>query len=202
MSKFLAPIHFKQYEKIKNQDRLVDEILKLNEEELWVSDLRTSVDQEFGSLSEKPLDEIIDETNIHGWLSDRIDLVENRLAFVVSNILKIDSGRKPIILDRMRELGAGWEIKPSMTILEVYQLIGEIFLDGMPCDRIKQVTENSEDRISWVRTSDIHSRYWTYDLDGKIYFEIRDSFIEGLVGRGDIQYEKLDNKTYSLKKIL
>ena len=39
------------------------------------------IDEKFGSLPEGDLGNIIDTTNIHGWLQDKIAIVERRLAY-------------------------------------------------------------------------------------------------------------------------
>ena len=39
------------------------------------------IDEKFGSLPEGDIGNIIDPTNIHGWLQDKIAIVEIRLAY-------------------------------------------------------------------------------------------------------------------------
>lgn len=58
MSKFLGPIHFLMYEKIKFQDRLTASILSKEELDL--------LNKSIAPVSTDPLDEIIDVDNIHG----------------------------------------------------------------------------------------------------------------------------------------
>lgn len=201
MSKFLAPIHFKQYDKIKNQNMIIEEILKLNEEQAWVLDLREDANKKIGELTDQPLEEIIDESNIHGWLSEKIDLVETKLAYIVSKILETDedSNRRESILTAVKNLSRNLDYKDGITLTEIYQLINEMFLDGMPCDRITEILEITESSITWKRTSDIHSVYWKYGEQGKIYFQIRDAFIEGLIEKENVKYEKLEDNVYRLK---
>ena len=70
MSLFLGKIHFWLFDKIKWFENLEEEVLKIAKErnmpvEEWVSYTNLN----FGEKTpNKPLDEIIDESNIHGWL--------------------------------------------------------------------------------------------------------------------------------------
>ncbi len=198
MSKFLAPIHFKQYDKIKNQNMIIEEILDLNEEQSWIEDLREEANGKIGKLDKKPLEEIIDETDIHGWLSEKIDLVEKKLAYVVSKIVNEDEDRKSIILKRIMDLSLNMD-EEKLDLKEAYGLINDSFLDGMPCDRITEVVQVTEDSVTWKRNGDIHSPYWEYGVDGEFYYQIRDAFIGALVEKQDIKYEILENNMYRLK---
>ena len=44
------------------------------------------IDEKFGSLPEGDLENIIDPTNIHGWLQDKIAIVERRIAYFAKNL--------------------------------------------------------------------------------------------------------------------
>lgn len=71
MSKNLGPIHYMMYDKIKFQDKITDYIMEGKTEE---------IDKDFPKVKTDPLEDLVDQENIHGWLSSRIDMVENRLA--------------------------------------------------------------------------------------------------------------------------
>ena len=68
----------------------------------------------------------------------------------------------------------------------------------MPCDRITEVVQVTEDSVTWKRNGDIHSQYWEYGVDGEFYYQIRDAFIGALVEKQDIKYEILENNMYRL----
>ena len=42
------------------------------------------------NIEEGPLDEIINQSNIHGWLQERVSQVEYKYAYVVTKLLKED----------------------------------------------------------------------------------------------------------------
>ena len=77
MSAFLGPIHFWLYNKIGNQELLTKEIAALAAENSWIPD----ADSYTKTLP--PLETVIDEGNIHGWLQAQITDAETRYARLV-----------------------------------------------------------------------------------------------------------------------
>ena len=66
MSAFLGPIHFWLYNKIRFQEGLSDRILSHAKEQSWKNAGIIAGKYEISEL--KPLEELIDLRNIHGWL--------------------------------------------------------------------------------------------------------------------------------------
>ena len=99
MSAFLGPIHYWLHGKIKIQDSIVEDILAFAKEEYGL-DYREYLDTEYGIIEKEALEEIIDESNIHGWLQERIHRVERHLAYTVTNVLK----EHPEALDKLKEI--------------------------------------------------------------------------------------------------
>ena len=81
MSMFLGPIHYWLYNKIGNQEKLTAEIAKY------------AVDTNYIDSSEQytkelpPLETVIDESNIHGWLQGQINDAESRYAKLIEALL-------------------------------------------------------------------------------------------------------------------
>ena len=69
MSAFLGPIHHVMYAKILLQDRIGEALLSHAEQQGWTTDLRTAVDAAAPAAPDRPLEEIINASNIHGWLA-------------------------------------------------------------------------------------------------------------------------------------
>ena len=92
MSLFLGKIHFWLFDKIKWFENLEEEVLELaKERNMPVEDWVFYANLNFGEKTpNKPLDEIIDESNIHGWLEARINSAEGRCAYYITNMLKED----------------------------------------------------------------------------------------------------------------
>lgn len=71
MSAFLGPIHFWLYNKIGKQEELTKAIASMAAGNGWISD-RTAYIRDLPAL-----EDVIDESNIHGWLQDQILSTEN-----------------------------------------------------------------------------------------------------------------------------
>ena len=88
MSAFLGPIHFWLYNKIKIQNDIIEDIISLSESNNL--NIRSKVYELYGDGDLPPLDEVIDVTNIHGWLQEKVSVVENKLSYAVTALLKED----------------------------------------------------------------------------------------------------------------
>ena len=119
MSLFLGPVHFWLYDKIKNQEALTSLIA-----------------EHFGKGAEytkqlPPLEEVIDEGNIHGWLQSQITDAETRYASLVSVILNenenaLDEIKKgDIVISK-----AGDKIAVDGEIIEGSSHFDESFITG------------------------------------------------------------------------
>ena len=86
MSLFLGRIHYIMYDKILFQEEILENLLDLLEEEKSL-ELKKDLDDKF-PLERGNLEDIIDESNIHGWLNERVIRSENRLAKAVSILLE------------------------------------------------------------------------------------------------------------------
>ena len=95
-------------------------------------------------IEEKPLEDLIDVNNIHGWLQDRIHRAEGRMAAWTKVILE---NNQDYILD-MRKVyenqgvNAANEAKESLENINaetIFNSMNDYILDGMPCDRVNEV---------------------------------------------------------------
>ncbi len=164
MSKFLGPIHYWLYTKIQVQEEILDGVLKLAESKNYNSaELRKQIEKQFGEAVTSELGDVIDESNIHGWLQDRISSVESRLALVVTTLLKENiltiEEISTVFEKNAIKTASNVENKPQ-NVSEVFSLIYNNLLSGMPCDRVNEVVESSEDSVTWIKSVDIHSKYW------------------------------------------
>ena len=183
MSAFLGPIHYWLYNKITLQDKMAEAVLELNENNNYVKGLRQETDAECDMIEKKPLEEMIDETNIHGWLQHKLNIVERRLAFVVTKILQADATAYEKIEEVIYNLGIQVyeESKDSFeSVKQVYQKLNDMLLDGMPCDHVNEMVSASSDEVVYRRTMCIHETYWS-DVNGSIenYYTLRSQFIAG-----------------------
>ena len=200
MSAFLGPIHFWLYNKINIQNDIVEDILDFVEKNK--EDIRGNLYEKYGDGELKPLDQVIDVTNIHGWLQERVTRVENKLAYVVTELTKNNPENLDVIKDIFKGKGAEVSTFNKDSSLEViYKGINDTLLDGMPCDHANSLVSNERDEVVWKRNVCVHQQYWDgVGGDIKIFYTLRDNFIEGLLSKTDVKYKKIDETTSKIYK--
>lgn len=202
MSAFLGPIHYWLYNKIQLQQGIVDEIYKLGEQ--YALSLKEACETNFGVFENRPLEEMIDHGNIHGWLQERVSQVEYKYAYCVTNLIKKDPASfealKTILYKKGQEIGMTLQGRTN-TMQEIYKAITDNLLDGMPCDHANTVVEHEENSISWKRNTCVHESYWK-EVGGNIdhYYQLRDAWLNGFATACGLEYQKLDPVTYCLRK--
>lgn len=193
MSLFLGRIHYIMYDKILFQEEILDNLLNFLEEEKR-NELKKDLDEEF-PLEKGNLEDIIDESNIHGWLNERVVRSENRLAKAVSILLRDFDLEK--LKNKFFEIGKNY--KAGEAPMEVFSFITSKFLDGMPCDHALAILKNDEDEFVFTVLSDVHKSIWKGYVSPEIYWVLRDSFILGSLNSSDLSFEKIE-ENYVIRK--
>ena len=202
MSAFLGPIHHWLYNKIQIQGSIVEGILRLNEKEDLLSlNLRYLLDEKFGESETRPLGEVIDESNIHGWLQEQVSIVEYKLAEAVTMVLNQNKDYYEKLETIFQQVGEEFAIEADLTLPEIYKEISDRLLDGMPCDRANSLVSENEDEVVWKREVCVHSEYWLR-VGGNVryYYQLRDTFMKGLLKNTGVEVEKRDEATYALRR--
>ncbi|CUH93804.1 hypothetical protein [Herbinix luporum] len=199
MSAFLGPIHYWLYNKIQIQQNIVDEI-----HSRYGLSLKEECDVRYGEFDNRPLEEIIDQSNIHGWLQERVSQVEYKYAYSIKALLDKDpsllSQLEELLTLKGRELGQNLK-ETSKTAALLFKVISDNLLDGMPCDHANSLVENSDDRLVWKRNLCVHEDYWAaVGADISIYYRLREAWIKGLVDVSGFTFKKIDSVTYSIEK--
>lgn len=170
MSLFLGPIHHWLYNKIGNQEKLTEAIAVQAEKNGWI------VDSSVYTKELSSLETVIDESNIHGWLQERISDAESRYASLIAAIHAEFDTVKQYAYDFGRQNA----INPKSDAAEIYKCFEDFFVNGMPCDHVNAVTEQSEDSLSWKMSQDIHVQYWPGDAAD--YYTLRKAVMDGMLG--------------------
>lgn len=202
MSKFLGPIHHWLYNKINIQHNIVENIISFTEEKNLNQNLRNTLTEKFGKAEMKPLEDVIDVTNIHGWLQGKVSLEEYRLAYAVTSTLAADSNLLEDIKIIFFNMGKNIsELDENSSLSEIYKAINDTLLDGMPCDRANELLSQEEDEVVWRRNVCVHRNYWDeVNGDINIYYLLRDEFIKGLLENAKVNYEKIDDVTSKISR--
>lgn len=200
MSAFLGPIHFWLYNKIKIQNDIVEDILVLSENNNL--NIKKSLYETYGDGELKPLEEVIDTGNIHGWLQNQISKVEYKLAFAVTELLKSNIEKVENIKKVFENNGEKHSpLNNGSTVEEAFKAINDTLLDGMPCDHVNAVVSQDEKAAVWKRYECVHSKFWDEAKgDVGVYYMLRDEFIKGLMSPANINYEAIDESTYKISR--
>lgn len=140
MSKTLGPIHYMMYEKIKFQDKITEYLMDGH-----IQDIKPD------PVSTKPLEEILDQENIHGYLQEKIDIVETRLA----KALKLAKDPDEKLYKLGQECSKG---KDFSSFEQVFRDLNTYLLDGMPCDQGLSAMVD-EDSLYLITNNNLHSKY-------------------------------------------
>ena len=191
MSAFLAPIHFWMYDKILIAQELTFKL----EEKFLNKEEREEVESLFPGLYSKDLEEVIDQSNIHGWLHIAVSNVEIRFAYIVKTLLD-----KGISLEEIKkvafEYGKTFSEQEVSSLKDAYELLMDILLDGLPCDVSISVAREEENELEFVLYNDIHKQYFNeFDLEVSLYHEIREAFVNGIFERYSLKYKNISDSS-------
>lgn len=189
MSAFLGPIHYWLYNKIKLQEAFTNDILEASSKNNWYQDLEIEVEKNYNKLDNRPLEEIIDQSNIHGWLQSKIAQAELRLAFVVTKLINKNSDYITELKKIAFSFGAANSVPENSTASDIFKYLNDSLIDGMPCDRVNELVESDEKQVIWRQNLCVHSSYWA-EVGGNVdvYYTLRHEIIKGMLSRSDFEY--------------
>jgi hypothetical protein len=186
MSRFLAPIHTWLFNKIKLYEGLERDIISNFTD---IDDILEDIQNNFVSpLDDSPIEDVIDATNIHGWLQNRISVAEIRQAYLITKLVEKfgDEGFRLVekaYLAQGTTCGKDASEKYDVgTPNDLFKAIYNYILEGMPCDNANSVTRNEADIIEWITVVDLHGDYWE-NAGGNAanFYELRKAWISSFV---------------------
>jgi len=191
MSAFLGPIHYWLYRKIQLQESLTQSMTSVLSEEKRIH-LEKNLDAVCGVVERRPLEEVIDNGNIHGWLQGQIAIAEKRFATAVTEILKEDSSIIENLKQAAYQMGQKNPLPNSDDAQGIYRGLNDVLLEGMPCDHVNQILEQSDQRVLWNQTVDLHLPFWD-EAGGDIehYYLLRNAFISGSLSDQSFKFQQL-----------
>ena len=211
MSLFLGKIHYWLFNKIVWFENLEEEIIKLAKEEgINTTELVNELNSKYGEkLPNLPLEEMIDTSNIHGWLQGKIHSAEYRLASLTNKVLEKNDGREKLeeLYKRQGLVAASEAIENNKTVSDafaIFNAINDYILDGMPCDRVNEIVLNEEDKLVWKRRLCVHKEIW--DAVGgnvEVFYELRDAWIKTFVAtvNSNYEYKVLGDNNFSIERV-
>lgn len=189
MSLFLGKIHYLLFDKIKWFEDLEAEIVLWAENtDLPTDKWKDEIYKDFGyPVEDRPLEDIIDTSNIHGWLQDKISKSEGRQAAWITKILNCSEKYKKNLIDIFEKQGTklGSEYRKNLipnTPQEVYNIINDFILEGMPCDKVIEELESDSHAYIWKTNFCLHSKYWdAIQGDVNNFYILRDAWIKSFL---------------------
>lgn len=211
MSLFLGKIHYWLFNKITWFENLEEDIISLAKEEgLDIEVINNKIISKLGEKTPNlPLEDIIDTSNIHGWLQERITSAESRVASWITIILEKNSdisklenlfikqgknAAKEVLSKEIKEFNA----------IDIFNSMNDYILDGMPCDRANEVLSQDENKVVWKRRICVHSEIWeSFGGDVEVFYNLRDKWIDSFVSilNKEYKYNFLGNNDFSIEKV-
>jgi hypothetical protein len=187
MSLFLGKIHYWLYNKILWSEKAEKEVVQWAKVqglpvERWV---KQNVEQYGAPSGNKPLEEIIDTSNIHGWLQERIQSAELRQAALVTYILGENPGFMKALIEIFEKQGKAAALECD-TVADspegMFDALHDFILEGMPCDRVNEVISSSDNEFVWQTTTCLHTPYWEQVAgDIRNFYTLRDAWVKAFI---------------------
>ena len=211
MSLFLGKVHYWLFNKIVWFEGLEKEVIGLaKSENLNIDAISDEITKKYGDmLPNKPLEEMIDTGNIHGWLQEKISSAEGRMAAWTFEILEKDKATLSKLENIYIEQGikAGNEVKDNSEQIEnavdIFNKINDYILDGMPCDRVNEVITSEENIVKWSRSVCVHTSIWEKEnVPVNLFYNLRSLWIKSFVStiNGEFKYVEGEENTFSIEK--
>ena len=197
MSLFLGKIHYWLFNKILWFEKLEEIIIDLAKEEGFdIESLRKDIEGKYGKkLPDKPLEELIDTSNIHGWLQNQIHSAERRMSAWTKLLIEADKDNYAKLekVYSKQAVVAAKEIKDAgqlpQTPEQIFNCMNDYILDGMPCDRVNEVVVKDDDKIERVQRICVHKDKWE-EVGCKVdyFYDLRNIWIESFVNELNSNY--------------
>jgi hypothetical protein len=191
MSASIGPIHLYLFNKIKFQESVVKVLYN-------IEDISNEVDLNNGILPIGNLEDLIDNDNIHGWLQDQINIVENRLADTTTKLINKGYTINQLLECIAKNIKIDYEIVETAT--EAYTVLDKYLLNGMPCDKVnKLIIENSE-KVLFIETKQIHNEYWILNNgDTSNYYLIKKAMANVILSKTKFNLDSNDQHEFEIK---
>ena len=96
------------------------------------------------------------------------------------------------------------EGKELNNAINIFNSINDYILDGMPCDRVNEITLEEEEKVLWKRRICVHKEVWDkVGGDVSLFYELRDLWIKNFVREANSNYEynSLGNNEFSIERL-
>ena len=203
MSLYLGKVHYWLFNKILWFEGLENEIITLAKNEgLDIDKLCKNINDKYGEKTKDiPLEEMIDTSNIHGWLQGKISSAEGRMAAWTTTVLNNNNEvtLKMENIYKQQGIKAAKEVKEKgieiETAVDIFNSVNDYILDGMPCDRVNEVITSEENIIEWNRRICVHGDIWNKEQGNVDYFyKLRSLWIKTFISEINSNFEYIERE--------
>ncbi|MCR4943447.1 MAG: hypothetical protein K5986_03135 [Clostridium sp.] len=210
MSLFLGKIHYWLFNKIQWFEGLERDVIVLAKNSgLDVNTLTKEINAKYGEPTpNKPLEDMIDTGNIHGWLQGKIHAAEGRMAAWTNALLSTNNKEVKKALENIyieQGIKAGKEVIAETKLdsaEEIYNAVNDYILDGMPCDRVNVIEESNSEIVSFRRSMCVHKEVWEReDVNVDTFYGLRKLWVESFVQTINDEFEYVEeNGVMSIRR--
>lgn len=165
-------------------------------------ELMDKLDLNCGAIPEGTYEQIIDFSAPHQFLSLYMGIAENRFAYAVTELLRMNQNNLSSLCQSLYQAGKDMNLQQINSIEKAFEVVEAYILDGMPCDETKKIVEKSENQIVWEKTVDTHEAAWKkVEGDLSVYYALQESFVNGLIESSGYSFTVKNNSTFTIKKV-
>lgn len=157
------------------------------------------IDLNCGGIPDGEFEQVVDLDSPHQFLQMYMQTAEKRFAFAVTSLLKMNSGYMPALEEFCTRVGREMQIPQVKNLQEAFDVVNSFYLDGMPCDDSKKITNCSEISLTWETQEDSHKSAWDKaEGDIYVYYHLLECFVNGLLQASNITLTVTDAKSFTL----
>lgn len=159
------------------------------------------VDLNCGAIPQGRYDQIIDPQAPQQFLSLYTQIADKRFAFAVNRLLNLNPAMKESLIDFCRRSGQALNLPVVENAEQAFCSYCALVLDGLPWEQTKEILEKNECKIIWKKIFESHETAWNGNgFDIGFYYELLQSFVEGLFFKSGFTLKITDQKIFELSK--
>ena len=159
------------------------------------------IDMNCGAIPEGAFPQVVDIAAPMQFLEMYTKTAENRFAFAVTELLKMNSSFLKVLESSCFQVGKDMQIHAVQNADKAFEIYNDFILDGMPDEQTKEIVSCNDSKIVWKKLTDTHEPAWKKAGGNlNVYYLLQKSFVSGLFAESRYAYNIEDNSTFSLVK--
>ncbi len=190
------------FNRIRFLDALTNQMIRMAEDWGFV-DFAEYTDMNCGAIPQGDFDTVIDAGARRQFLVMYTNIAEARFAFTAIVLKRKDVKYFETLCALCFEVGKSFAPGKFDSVFHAFCFICKMLLDGMPGDRPKEITLDTDTSFEWMLTSDTHQSYWdNFGGNGAVkdYYVLTSYLIAGFLSLSDIRYTCRSQKYFCLAK--